>query len=128
MAQFIRSRDRAFNIHAYPKLSYPEMYILDGGYSAFFSEYRDLCFPQSYIKMGDKNHEFACERGLGQLKNRSKLARASTFTFGQRQRFSVPMDKSRFRNDDSPTKNCRNPRTLDAVPECSDRNGRMASF
>ncbi|KAI5302241.1 hypothetical protein KEM56_000884 [Ascosphaera pollenicola] len=114
MAQCIRSRDRAFNIHEYPRLSYPEMYILEGGYSAFFSEYKDHCYPQSYIKMGDKEHEYACERGLGKIKQRSKLARASTFTFGQKnERFSTtgPSSSSsrfgRFGIDESPTKKCR---------------------
>ncbi|KAI5294429.1 cell division cycle 25 [Ascosphaera acerosa] len=105
MAQCIRSRDRAFNIHEYPKLSYPEMYILEGGYSAFFSEYKNHCYPQSYIRMGDKAHEFACERGLGKIKKRSKLARASTFTFGQDDRMTMPkLSFSNPRIDESPTR------------------------
>ncbi|KAI5283566.1 cell division cycle- protein, partial [Ascosphaera aggregata] len=119
MAQCIRSRDRAFNIHVYPKLSYPEMYILEGGYSAFFSEYKNHCFPQSYIKMGDKAHEFACERGLGKIKQRSKLARASTFTFGQKERLSIPsLNFPKSRIDESPTtKKCRGTKALNAVHE-----------
>ncbi|PGH01647.1 M-phase inducer tyrosine phosphatase [Blastomyces parvus] len=98
MAKFIRHKDRAVNIDEYPKLTYPEMYILDGGYSAFFSVHRALCIPQNYVEMAAKEHAFACERGLGKVKQRSKLARAQTFAFGQH---SAQME-------DSPTGRCRN--------------------
>lgn len=83
MAKAIRNRDRAVNAHQYPKLSYPEMYILDGGYSKFFEQYRTKCFPQNYVEMEHKDHEQACERGMGKLKQRQKLSRAQTFAFGQ---------------------------------------------
>ncbi|EFQ96843.1 M-phase inducer phosphatase [Nannizzia gypsea CBS 118893] len=46
--------------------------------------------------MPTKEHEFACERGLGKVKQRSKLSRAQTFAFGQHS----PME-------DSPTGRCR---------------------
>ncbi|KAH2129073.1 hypothetical protein KXW66_008715 [Aspergillus fumigatus] len=98
MAKYIRHRDRAFNVDHYPHLTYPDMYILDGGYSAFFAEHRSLCFPQNYVEMNAKEHEFACERGLGKVKQRSKLNRAQTFAFGQH---SPQME-------DSPTGRCRN--------------------
>ncbi|KAB8212612.1 Rhodanese-like domain-containing protein [Aspergillus novoparasiticus] len=97
MAKYIRHQDRAFNVDHYPHLTYPDMYILDGGYSSFFSDHRTLCFPQSYVKMSAKEHEFASERGLGKVKQRSKLSRAQTFAFGQ----SPQME-------DSPTGRCRN--------------------
>ncbi|KAK2740291.1 cell division cycle- protein [Myotisia sp. PD_48] len=97
MAQYIRHRDRAVNVDEYPKLTFPEMYILHGGYSAFFTGYRSLCFPQNYVEMASKEHEFACERGLGKVKQRSKLSRAQTFAFGQQ----TPQ------MEDSPTGRCR---------------------
>lgn len=83
MAKFVRNRDRAVNDFQYPKLSYPEMYILDGGYSKFFEQYRTMCFPQNYVEMEHKDHEQACEKGMGKLKQRAKLNRAQTFAFGQ---------------------------------------------
>ncbi len=83
-AKFVRHRDRAANSHRYPSLTYPEIYILDGGYSAFFTEYRVRCFPQNYVEMAAKEHANACERGLGRIKQqRGKLGRAQTFAFGQ---------------------------------------------
>lgn len=99
MAKYIRHRDRAFNVDQYPQLSYPDLYILEGGYSAFFAEHRGLCNPQNYVEMCAKEHEFACERGLGKVKQRSKLNRAQTFAFGQ--------DSPQM--EDSPTGRCRNP-------------------
>ncbi|KAM5436390.1 m-phase inducer phosphatase [Microsporum ferrugineum] len=96
MAKFIRHRDRAVNIDQYPKLTFPEMYILHGGYSGFFAEHSSLCYPQNYVEMASKEHEFACERGLGKVKQRSKLSRAQTFAFGQHNSM-----------EDSPTGRCR---------------------
>lgn len=84
MAKFLRHRDRAANSHRYPSLSYPEVYILDGGYSSFFMDHSLRCYPQNYVEMAAKEHANACERGLGKIKQqRVKLGRAQTFAFGQ---------------------------------------------
>ncbi|KAI9781848.1 MAG: cell division cycle- protein [Geoglossum umbratile] len=90
MAQFIRHHDRAANDYRYPKLTYPEVYILDGGYSSFYADYRARCYPQNYVEMGAKEHANTCEREMGRFRHRSKLNRAQTFAFGQQM-------------DDSPT-------------------------
>lgn len=82
-AKFIRGHDRNVNAANYPRLSYPEMYILDGGYSKFFESHRSKCFPQNYVEMSDTRHEVACERGMAKVKGRQKLNRAQTFAFGQ---------------------------------------------
>lgn len=84
MARAIRQMDRTVNAERYPHLSYPEMYILDGGYSTFYSSHQSRCYPQSYLPMAAKEHEHACERGMGKLRERKKLARAQTFAFGQK--------------------------------------------
>ncbi len=83
-AKYVRHKDRAANAHRYPKLTYSEVYILDGGYSSFFADHRARCFPQNYVEMASKEHQTACERGLGRMKQqRGKLMRAQTFAFGQ---------------------------------------------
>ncbi|KAK4497757.1 hypothetical protein PRZ48_010410 [Zasmidium cellare] len=83
-AKFIRSHDRNVNAAQYPKLTFPEMYILDGGYSRFFAEHPSKCYPQNYVEMNDQRHEQACERGMAKVKqNRQKLFRHQTFAFGQ---------------------------------------------
>lgn len=85
MARHIRAADRCANAEHYPRLTYPEVYILDGGYSGFFSEHRDRCYPQAYVEMDDAEHVQTCEREMGRLrqkKERKGLSRAATFAFG----------------------------------------------
>lgn len=83
MAQHVRKADRAYNAARYPKLTYPEVYILDGGYSSFFKMHRCRCFPQNYVEMDSADNELACERGMHKVKQRAKLSRARTYAFGQ---------------------------------------------
>lgn len=85
MARHVRSEDRTVNAEHYPKLTYPEVYILDGGYSGFFNEHRGRCYPQEYVEMSDEAHQRTCEREMGRLKSRKGLSRAATFAFGQRE-------------------------------------------
>ncbi|KAK0947049.1 m-phase inducer phosphatase [Friedmanniomyces endolithicus] len=82
-AKHIRSHDRNVNIARYPALTFPDVYILEGGYSKFFANHRWKCFPQSYVEMNDQRHEQDCERGMAKVKQRQKLSRAKTFAFGQ---------------------------------------------
>lgn len=82
-AKFIRAHDRNVNVANYPQLTFPEMYILDGGYSNFFANHRSKCYPQNYVEMNDQRHEQACERGMAKVKSRQKLFRAQTYAFGQ---------------------------------------------
>lgn len=49
MCRFVRKRDRALN--EYPKLHYPELYVLKDGYKDFFPRHKLLCEPQSYRPM-----------------------------------------------------------------------------
>lgn len=93
MARHVRSEDRTVNAEHYPRLHYPEVYILEGGYSSFFSEHRGRCYPPAYVEMSDEKHQRTCEREMGRLKTRKGLGRAQTFAFGQRESCG----------DDSPT-------------------------
>lgn len=99
MARHIRKQDRTANVEHYPKLTYPEVYLLEGGYSAFFAEHRGRCFPQNYVEMDDKDHAYTCEREMGRLRqNRSKLSRAQTFAFGQGQIDDSPTAPNRSKS------------------------------
>ncbi|CAL8086068.1 unnamed protein product [Calicophoron daubneyi] len=51
LAAFLRSIDRISNYHRYPFLYFPEIYIMKGGYSAFYRKYASLCCPRNYVKM-----------------------------------------------------------------------------
>ncbi|KAG9257987.1 rhodanese-like domain-containing protein [Emericellopsis atlantica] len=85
MARHVRSEDRTMNAEFYPRLNYPDVYLLDGGYSAFFAEHRGRCFPPEYVEMSDEKHQRTCEREMGRLKQRKGFGRAQTFAFGQRE-------------------------------------------
>ncbi|PFH57093.1 hypothetical protein XA68_15520 [Ophiocordyceps unilateralis] len=85
MARHVRAQDRTVNAEHYPRLTYPEVYILEGGYSGFFAHHRSRCFPQEYVEMSDEKHQRTCEREMGRLKARKGLGRAQTFAFGQRE-------------------------------------------
>jgi len=37
-SRFLRNRDRDVHYHMYPKLFYPELYLIEGGYKAFFGK------------------------------------------------------------------------------------------
>ncbi|KAG0238370.1 cell division cycle- protein [Actinomortierella wolfii] len=62
MAKHLRSMDRTANSINYPALYYPELYVLDGGYSRFFKEYPDYCTPQNYVSMLDPAYRQEYER------------------------------------------------------------------
>ncbi|XP_062908841.1 M-phase inducer phosphatase 1-B-like isoform X1 [Mobula hypostoma] len=49
MCRLVREEDRSMN--DYPNLYYPELYILKGGYKAFFSQFMNYCDPPTYCPM-----------------------------------------------------------------------------
>lgn len=105
MARHVRASDRMINAEHYPKLTYPEVYILDGGYNEFFNEYRDRCHPQAYVAMGAEEHANTCEREMGKLQQKRKgLGRAKTFAFGHRDSMvdASPTAPERHREHQSP--------------------------
>ncbi|XP_076438789.1 uncharacterized protein LOC143277770 [Babylonia areolata] len=53
--RFLRSKDRESNKECYPFLYYPEIYLLEGGYKAFFEHHKHLCQPQTYTQMLHKD-------------------------------------------------------------------------
>jgi hypothetical protein len=69
-------------MHQYPKLHYPEIYILQGGYSGFFSNYKERCEPQNYVAMQDERHKATCAREMRNFGKNSKLIRTQSFTYG----------------------------------------------
>lgn len=55
--RFFRSEDRAIHEKSYPQLHYPEIYLLEGGYKAFFEYSKDFCVPNQYRTMLDGNFQ-----------------------------------------------------------------------
>jgi rhodanese-related sulfurtransferase len=49
LALFLRNEDRKRNI--YPKLFFPHIYVMEGGYRGFFRKFPLLCSPEGYVPM-----------------------------------------------------------------------------
>ncbi len=81
-AKHLRSRDRLLNNNAYPKIFYPEVYILEGGYSGFYHSRPERCDPQGYVPMDDPRH---FERRASDLHDFRKFSRTRSFTYGETQ-------------------------------------------
>jgi len=52
----LRNRDRETHVDDYPSLTFPELYLLEGGYKAFFDAHPFLCQPSSYTPMSHDDH------------------------------------------------------------------------
>ncbi|KAH6380462.1 hypothetical protein HBI08_238600 [Parastagonospora nodorum] len=55
MADYIRRQDRQYNEERYPCLTYPTIWILEGGYRSFYNSHKSLCEPQGYTSERDVN-------------------------------------------------------------------------
>jgi len=71
----LRAWDRKKHEQCYPKLIFPEMYLLEGGYKKFFEECPDWCEPQGYIEMKDSSYVSECRMALMTSKGRAKSCR-----------------------------------------------------
>ena len=86
MFKFVRNHDRSVFQNSYPKLRYPEMYVLFGGYKQFFHQFRHLCEPQEYCPMLHPAYSLEMVRNRNEEKKsreaqaaaRNKLARFRT--------------------------------------------------
>eukprot|EP00958_Prasinococcus_capsulatus_P008970 scaffold880_cov384-Prasinococcus_capsulatus_cf.AAC.18 len=59
MQKNLRNLDRSHHVADYPALSYPHLFLLEGGYRRFYSMYgvgTHLCVPQGYVRMRDPGH------------------------------------------------------------------------
>ncbi|KAF4517330.1 hypothetical protein B566_EDAN007283 [Ephemera danica] len=57
MSRHLRQLDRDANKECYPQLHYPEVYLLHGGYKAFYETHPELCDPCSYVPMLSQGNE-----------------------------------------------------------------------
>ncbi|CAH0561837.1 unnamed protein product [Brassicogethes aeneus] len=55
--RYIRKQDRQKNMQEYPALTFPEIYLLEGGYKNFFQDHSDMCIPIAYKQMLHPEHE-----------------------------------------------------------------------
>lgn len=80
-AKHLRAKDRAMNNHVYPKIHYPEVYILEGGYCQYFKDSAHRCEPSSYVTMDDPNHATSRREDLDQFR-KAKFGRHKSYAYG----------------------------------------------
>jgi M-phase inducer tyrosine phosphatase len=87
LALALRHADRALQ-QDYPSCHFPELYILEGGYCAFFKAFPTVCQPQRYVEMDDPTY---CDQRSSEISGfRKQFApkqpfnRHRSFTFGER--------------------------------------------
>ncbi|SCW02460.1 LAFE_0F06920g1_1 [Lachancea fermentati] len=81
IASHLRSCDRVLNYDTYPKLYYPDILILEGGYKTFFERCSYLCFPRRYVGMNSEEHVDKCETEMEKFRRDVKrvVTRANSF-------------------------------------------------
>lgn len=68
MALHIRKTDRRLNQARYPALFFPEIYVLEGGYKQFYSEFGECCVPRNYVEMDSAGYKSQSQRLLQQFR------------------------------------------------------------
>ncbi|KAL4238966.1 M-phase inducer phosphatase 1 [Mactra antiquata] len=92
MYRFLRSQDREMNKQHYPRLNFPEVYLLHNGYKAFYQSSKELCDPINYKPMLHEDHSAdlrhfrikskswtAGEKQVTSRRSRSRLSRNLSF-------------------------------------------------
>ncbi|KAI0031492.1 hypothetical protein K488DRAFT_79028 [Vararia minispora EC-137] len=80
-AKYLRSKDRSMNGHNYPKVFYPEIYVLEGGYCGYFKESRARIRPTGYVRMDDPHHAASRKEDLDQFR-KGKFGRTRSYAYG----------------------------------------------
>ena len=80
-AKHLRAKDRAMNNHVYPRIHYPEVYILEGGYCQYFKQSANRCEPSAYITMDDPCHALSRREDLDQFR-KVKFGRTKSYAYG----------------------------------------------
>lgn len=101
MAMHLRNIDRKRNINRYPYLHYPDIAILSGGYSLFFSQFNMRCYPQKYVEMNDNSHKVACEREMGRFRRSMKLSRTQSELFSSDKLSRLKLSFMDYTDDDN---------------------------
>jgi len=78
--RFIRNLDRSANIENYPHLYYPELYLLDGGYNAFYQKFPDFCEPRNYVSMFDRRFIKYCRKSHSNRPKKKSLDCIPSYT------------------------------------------------
>jgi M-phase inducer tyrosine phosphatase len=70
------------NNHVYPRIHYPEVYILEGGYCKYWKTSGERCQPRAYVRMDDPVHAASRKEDLDQFR-KGKFGRTKSYAFGE---------------------------------------------
>lgn len=82
-AKQLRNTDRYVNSQLYPKIHYPEVYILEGGYYQYFRECQGRCEPRDYICMNHPAFAEQRKEEMEQLRRNAKSNRTKPHSYGE---------------------------------------------
>ncbi|GMM53318.1 putative tyrosine protein phosphatase [Starmerella bacillaris] len=82
LANHLRHCDRDLNASNYPNLFYPNVVVLEGGYSKFYVNSSSRCVPQNYIGMNHQEHQLTCEKELSKFRNLMKPRKSVSMNQG----------------------------------------------
>ncbi|CAF1314336.1 unnamed protein product [Adineta ricciae] len=84
LLRYFRSEDRNIHERSYPQLHYPEIYLLEGGYKAFFEYSKEFCVPKQYRLMIDVDYQEQYRQYRFETKQYDKFTGANETTGGGR--------------------------------------------
>ncbi|VDO03549.1 unnamed protein product [Rodentolepis nana] len=101
LLRFLRSVDRIVNFPHYPFLFYPQLYLMMGGYEAFYKNYPELCEPRSYLRMFEHQNR---DEILYYVKLSKEIADTcnASFKASQLTRLGIPPFVKRKENENKP--------------------------
>ncbi len=106
-AKHLRSRDRAVNNHSYPRVYFPEVYILEGGYCQYFKESGARCKPPGYVRMDDPNHAASRREDMDHFR-KATFGRTKSYAYGD----AIGLRVSKLRNQNNNNNNAAQPGQL----------------
>ncbi|KAF5399080.1 hypothetical protein PHET_07763 [Paragonimus heterotremus] len=75
----LRNHDRLLHLTCYPALRYPKVYILRGGYAAFYRRHPELCVPSGYMKMHSRPDLMPIWKRYCHMVNRKQVESSAPF-------------------------------------------------
>ena len=72
----------------YPKVFYPEVYVLEGGYCQYYKESSVRCRPSGYVRMDDPHYAASRKEDLDQFR-KGKFGRTKSYAYGEAKMLSM---------------------------------------
>ena len=87
------------NNHNYPRVHFPEVYILEGGYRQYFQDNGARCKPPGYVRMDDPNHAASRKEDMDHFR-KATFGRTKSYAYGDTigLRVSKPRNQSNNNN------------------------------